>query len=307
MSALIKKITFITLLGCTLISCTQSNFDQLKNIQNVVGAVSGVNSVGSQSTGNQNSNNDVVSSGISTLLMYSKDDTLEEELAVGKIFAAQILGASKLHADLKLQNYVNKVGRHVASQSERANLPWTFGVINTSSINAFSAPGGYVLITKGLFDLLQTEDELASVLGHEIAHVCRKHYYNVVKKQKLIEFGTKVGASASGIGQSDQLINMLQGIVGKVMARGLDKSSEYEADRDGMVLAARAGYDASALANVLEILEAKGKADSTMALLFATHPAPDDRITELVSVITPELDLDAVPSAAKDRILVFKK
>jgi predicted Zn-dependent protease len=256
-----------------------------------------------KSTSDQKNKADTLKSGLGAIGSLLKEETVEEELAVGKTVAAQVLGAAKLHPDQKIQNYVNLIGRHIASQSERADLPWTFAVIDTSSVNAFAAPGGYILITKGLFDLLQTEDELAAVLGHEVSHVIKKHHFNIVKKQKIVEFGSKAVSN----GNDNELAKKLSGMVGEMMARGLDKSAEYEADRDGVVLSTRAGYDSSALMSVFDKLELQNKTDASgMKLLFATHPSPNDRRVELVKVITPEIEAAANPSSAKDRILKVK-
>jgi len=94
--------------------------------------------------------------------------TDEEELAIGRQAAGNLLGAAPLVNDLKLQQYVNLVGRWVASRSERADLNWRFGVVDSNDLNAFAAPGGYIFVTKGLYRLLHNESELAGVLAHEM-------------------------------------------------------------------------------------------------------------------------------------------
>ena len=115
-----------------------------------------------------------------------KNPSKEEEVALGREITGSILGAAPLVKDEALQKYVNQVGRWVASQSERADLPWKFGVIESTDLNAFAAPGGYVLITKGLYQKLQNEAQLAGVLGHEIAHIVKKHQLKVLQKQQLL-------------------------------------------------------------------------------------------------------------------------
>lgn len=92
-----------------------------------------------------------------------------DEIKAGREITAIYLGAAPLLEDASAQRYVNLVGRHLADQSSRPALPWTFGILATESVNAFSAPGGFVLLTQGLMDLLETEDELAAILAHEIA------------------------------------------------------------------------------------------------------------------------------------------
>ncbi len=99
----------------------------------------------------------------------------EQERAIGQQVAGRLLGQYPLVADAKLQQYVNKVGRWVAQQSDRPDLPWVFGMIDSPAVNAFAMPGGYVFVSKGLYQQLASEAELAGVLGHEIAHVQQKH------------------------------------------------------------------------------------------------------------------------------------
>ena len=99
----------------------------------------------------------------------------ENEIAVGREVAGRTLGAAPLVADPELQAYVNRVGRWVAAQTERPDLPWHFGVIDSPAINAFAAPGGYVLVTRGLYEILDNEAQLAGVLGHEISHITGRH------------------------------------------------------------------------------------------------------------------------------------
>ena len=90
----------------------------------------------------------------------------KEEIAVGREVAGRTLGAAPLVPDPELQAYVNRVGRWIAMQSERPDLPWHFGVLDTASVNAFAAPGGFIFVTRGLLETVGTEAELAGVLAH---------------------------------------------------------------------------------------------------------------------------------------------
>ena len=109
----------------------------------------------------------------------------EEEVAIGRQAAGNILGAAPLVKDAKLQQYVNRVGRWIASQSERPDLDWHFGVIESNDLNAFAAPGGYIFVTKGLYRSLQSESELAGVLAHEVGHVIKKHHLKILQQSRL--------------------------------------------------------------------------------------------------------------------------
>ena len=217
-----------------------------------------------------------------------KNPSQAEEIALGRNITGSLLGAAPLVKDEALQQYVNKVGRWVASQSERADLPWKFGVIESADLNAFAAPGGYVLITKGLYQKLTNEAQLAGVLGHEIAHVVKKHQLKVLQKQQLLNFGA--GKLGDLLGKNDKLAKKAISSGAEISARSLDKDAEFEADRMGMVLATRAGYDAYGLAEVLQTIGQTNKADSSVALLFKTHPAPDERLAKLGDSVGSKLD-----------------
>lgn len=216
-----------------------------------------------------------------------KSPSRDEEIAIGREVTGSLLGAAPLVKDDVLQQYVNKVGRWVASQSERPDLPWHFGVIESNDINAFAAPGGYVLVTKGLYQTFQNEAQLAGVLGHEIAHIVKKHQLKVMQKQALLDMGA--GLLGDKFGNS-KLSKKAISTGAEISARNLDKSAEYEADRMGMMLAYRAGYDVYGLPEVLQNMAQINKGDNSVALLFKTHPLPDDRLTQLGESAGTQLD-----------------
>jgi predicted Zn-dependent protease len=209
----------------------------------------------------------------------------KDEIAMGHEIAGRMLGAAPLVADPELQAYVNRVGRWVALQTERPDLPWHFGVLDTSTINAFAAPGGYVLITRGLYEILDNEAQLAGVLGHEIGHIVRRHHITVMQKSAALSAGTKLAQRDDRA----QIINNMIGTGAEVFARGLDKSAEFEADAIGVVLAARAGYSPYGLVDVLQKLAAHGASDASLALLFKTHPLPGDRLSQLGEQLAPRV------------------
>jgi predicted Zn-dependent protease len=217
-----------------------------------------------------------------------QNPTQEEEIAIGREITGSLLGAAPLVKDAALQKYVNSVGRWVASQSERADLPWHFGVIDSEDINAFSAPGGYVVITKGLYRKLNNEAQLAGILGHEIGHVVKKHQLKVIQKQQLLNKGA--GLLSEKFAKDNKLANKAIGTGAEISARGLDKSAEYEADRLGISVATRAGYDAYGLVDVLQNLTQTSKNDGSVALLFKTHPMPEERLVALSDAVGSKLD-----------------
>ena len=217
-----------------------------------------------------------------------KKPSRAEEIQLGRQITGNILGAAPLVKDPELQKYVNQVGRWVASQSERPYLPWHFGVIESEDLNAFAAPGGYVLITKGLYRQLKSESELAGVLGHEIGHVIKKHHLKLLQKQQLLNVGA--GLLSGKLGKENSTVQKVIGSGAEISARSLDKSGEYEADRIGVILAGRAGYEPFGLPEVLQTIGHAGKDDGRVALLFKTHPHPDDRLATLGDAIGNRLD-----------------
>ena len=99
---------------------------------------------------------------------------------------------ARLWNDAEAQRRVNRIGRWVASQTSRPDLPWTFGVIDTPEVNAYAAPGGFVLVARGLYELLSSDSEVAAVLGHEISHCVQSDHYNVIRKQELASYGKEL-------------------------------------------------------------------------------------------------------------------
>lgn len=222
-----------------------------------------------------------------------------EEAQIGRQIAGNLLGAAPLVRDDTLQRYVNRVGRWVALQSERPDLNWQFGVIDTNDLNAFAAPGGYIFVTRGLYKKLNSEAELAGVLGHEIGHVLRKHHLKLLQKsQGIAALGGLLGRKLKN---ESEVVQNLIGNGAEVVARGLDKDAEYEADRIGLVLSARAGYDAYALPAVLAEIGHVAKTDQSVSLLFKTHPLPEDRLSKLAEAVSDKLDALPEGQSGADR------
>ena len=217
---------------------------------------------------------------VRTLNKAAREPDEKEEIAIGQDVAARLVGAAPLVSDASIQQYVNRVGRWLALQSERPDLPWRFGVLEAPQVNAFAVPGGTIFITRGLLARTTSEAELAGVLSHEIVHVVKKHHLKAIQK------GAMASLSADAAGAA--LTNVNSEARGKLIAfgtemysRGLDKGDELEADRLGVVIAARGGYDAYGLPAVLQTLQAMNAQDSALALMFKTHPAPAERLDAL--------------------------
>jgi beta-barrel assembly-enhancing protease len=221
---------------------------------------------------------------VKTVGKATREIPQDEEIALGRDVAARLLGAAPLVDDPRLQRYVNHVGRWLASQSERPDLPWQFGVLEAPEVNAFAVPGGTIFITRGLLARMTSEAELAGVLAHEIMHVVRKHHLKAIQKGALASLGSQA-ASAAISDLNPEAKRKLAAFGTEMYSRGLDKGDELEADRLGVVIAARGGYDPYGLPAVLQSLQAANPADSAVALMFKTHPAPGERL----GALEPEL------------------
>ncbi len=229
-----------------------------------------------------------------SLAQATTEPTEQQEAEIGQQWAATLVGASPLVHDAAPERYLNRVGRWVASRSERPDLPWRFGILDSEDINAFSTPGGYVFVTRGLVVRLRSESELAGVLGHEITHVVRRHQLHAMRTASGIAAGANwLSQYVPQNGATGIVSGRLVGGVKEIMQRGLDKSDEYEADRDGVVLAARAGYDPYGLPGVLQMLQGLNPQDSSVALLFATHPSPGARLDALDRAMGTHFDVYA--------------
>ena len=227
-----------------------------------------------------------------------KEFSQEDEIGLGNALTASFLGASPLHADANLQRYVNRVGRWIALQSGRPDLPWTFSVIDTETINAFAMPGGSIIVSSGLIKRLGSESELAGVLAHEIAHVVKKHQLAAIQANMKADFWKGVGTSVAadqvriGGGAGRQIGDMAKPYIldaaGNLIKDGfflrpLDRGLESEADHLAVVLATRAGYDPYGLAGAMQMLAQLGRGDA--ASIFSTHPSPADRLADIEKIM----------------------
>ncbi|MCP4429416.1 MAG: M48 family metalloprotease [Gammaproteobacteria bacterium] len=221
------------------------------------------------------------------LTELDKDISTEEEIQIGEQMISGILGAAPVVANPQLQKYVNDVGAWVARQTVRDDLPWHFAVIDSGGINAFAAPGGYIVLTRGLFKLIENEAQLAGVLAHEVGHVVGKHHLiavkNSMKQEYWVGLGTKLLGTPEGL---TRLVNA--GL--KLYATGLDREYEYLADSRAVVFSARAGYDPYAFLNVLAAIDNINPSEESLTVLLKTHPPTQDRISRLLTKMDGKLN-----------------
>jgi predicted Zn-dependent protease len=245
-----------------------------------------------------------------SLLAQSQGEIDEpKEIEIGRQLAAVLLGSKPLLADAPLQRYVNQLGRWIALQSSRPLLPWTFAVLDDPGFNAFAAPGGFVFITKGLVDRVD-EAELAGILAHEITHVTERHHLAALRSK------ARAGIATQLLGSQIRTGNAVGGMVSQQMlslgrslySSGLDQGDEFDADRQGVTLAARSGFDPFGLPGVLQQLRTQAPDNPLFALSLSTHPPAQQRLELLEQAMGHKLDaLGGKPSVRIEQRLAQKR
>lgn len=216
------------------------------------------------------------------------------EARVGAEAAALLLGVFPLLPDSEIQAYVNRVGLWLALHGERAELPWRFAVLDSDTLNAFHAPGGYVFVTKGLVLAMGDEAELAAVLAVEIAHVQRGHAAAAPGPHPAGAGGE--GEPPGWIGApedaapSPALLDVVREQAAERYAGGLPAAAVHRADADAAVLLARSGYDPYALLDALVTLESIRPRSRAVRLYADAHPPAGERIDRLDSMVEGSLD-----------------
>ncbi|MEX6503838.1 M48 family metalloprotease [Pseudomonas zhanjiangensis] len=216
----------------------------------------------------------------------------QEELELGRRYSQEILKQYPRYPDEKLQAYVQQVGERVARHSHRSQLDYRFTVVDSPDINAFALPGGYIYIHRGLLAYLNSEAELAAVLGHEVGHVTARHSVQQQSQSSAWNVLGQAVAIGTGIGAVGDLTNVL----GNAVVRGYGRDMELEADGLGAQYLARSGYDPQAMIEVVKVLKSQedfardqaatqgqeGRAASGYHGLFDTHPDNDQRLQQVL-------------------------
>jgi len=213
-----------------------------------------------------------------------KTTTLNEadEDAMGQSVAMTLTSRYGLNDDETLARYVNLVGLTVASATPRPDGNWVFGVINSSEVNAYAGPNGYILITKGALAKMQDEAELAGVLAHECAHVANQDGLNAVKNAGYLDAGMEAGKGADqNFAKFGQLTD---GVVDVVIKKGYSRDQEMTADVNAVKFLVAAGYDPNSYLHFLQRVKAAG-GGSAGSSLMSTHPGLDQRIAKVSSQI----------------------
>jgi len=221
-----------------------------------------------------------------------EDITPEQEYYIGRAVGATILAQYSPYAEPGPTEYLNLLGRTLSFASDR---PETFGgyhflILDSEEINAFAAPGGLIFISLGLLACADSEDTVAAILAHEIAHVVEQHGLQAIKKSRVTSALTSVAIASAQTAGSDELAKLttvfedsIGDITSTLVNSGYSRAFEKEADLMAVEILKRVGYDPNALVRMLEVMESRlepGGRD------FAkTHPEPEVRIAEIRKVL----------------------
>lgn len=215
----------------------------------------------------------------------------QNEITLGRKTHKEILQQFSVYDNPELQAYVSSVGEELAKNSHRSNLIYRFTVLDSKDVNAFALPGGYIYITRGLMAYLNSEAELAAVLGHEIGHVTARHSVRQYSATQLTGIGTVLASIF--IPGMNQVGSQLMQVLGTALLRGYGREHELEADKLGAEYVARTNYDTESMLDVIRVLKnqetfetqrakSEGREPRIYHGLFSTHPDHDTRLQEIV-------------------------
>jgi predicted Zn-dependent protease len=227
-----------------------------------------------------------------------------QEIEMGKQAAEQVAQTIPRVDDPKLQAYVSSVGMRIAKASQRPNLPWSFTVLDDPSVNAFALPGGPIFITRGLLTYLNSEAELAGVLGHEIGHVNARHSAQQISKAEVAQVGLGVGSilapNLAGLAQA-------AGAGLQLLFLKYSRDAERQADEIGFGYMVQQGYDPRQMVELFKTLDRSSKAESgggaRLPEWLATHPDPSNREKVAAERVAALKNPPARPEVDRDRYL----
>ena len=218
-------------------------------------------------------------SGAVSILGSASEMDYKSERTIGESLALEGFRRYGLPVkDKALQEYVNLVGNAVARNSVRPNIPYNFVVVESPLQNAFSCPGGIIFISSGLLKTIQSEDQLAGVLAHEVAHVGHKHALKSIQRAQFFNGVGKITAATMEGKKGKEFENMIGGLQETLFDKGLDQNMEFEADKSALETAYRTGYDPNGFVEVLKKLQGIQSRSTQKGSWFSTHPPLGQRI-----------------------------
>lgn len=198
------------------------------------------------------------------------------EIRIGRQAAAQVDRENQIISDPILNNWVNSIGANLTQYRARPDITYTFKILDTNDVNAFSLPGGFIYLNYGLLNFVNSDDELAGVMGHEMGHVERRHQITLNAKAQIINVILGILSMAS------PFVWRFGNLIDSLSVYKLSRVDELQADQYGLLLMTRAGYDPDGMISFMERLGSKGHGSSDLLnKYFETHPEPAPRVAHL--------------------------
>lgn len=223
----------------------------------------------------------------------------KDEIALGQKTDTDIQAQYGFYADSSLNEYVRKVGMQLSPHTHLPNLSYHFVIIDTPVVNAFAAPGGYIYVTRGILAIMNSEAELAAVLGHELGHVNARHSVKKLSELYLVQLGMTVGSALS---KTFAKLSGLSGVGIQLLFLKFSRDDEREADALGVEYARKASYNPAEMVSFFSSLQKFGDLSGGKSLpgFLSTHPLTSERIQNVKSMLKGE---DGLLSVERDAYL----
>ncbi len=231
---------------------------------------------------------DLIVSTTESVSKVTEQITPENEYYIGRATAAIILNDYNLYNEPNLTKYLNKICGAITINSEKPDLynGYYVAVLDSDEINAMATPGGHILITRGLLKCTSNEEELASVIAHEIAHIQKQHSISAIKTSRFKDLSLNVASLAINESDNDEAKQIMSvfgdsvdDVVSSLVLNGFSQEQEFEADSYALELLNNAGYNPHSIVNMLKTLE-QNQANHKRGFV-KTHPEPKKRIKKI--------------------------
>jgi predicted Zn-dependent protease len=208
--------------------------------------------------------------------------SVEDEIAIGKQANAQVQTQVREFRDQQTNAYLRALGQRLVRQAPGPKYPYSFSTADYREINAFALPGGPVWIHRGVLHAATNESQVAGVLAHEIAHIAQRHAADQLTSVALTKWGLSLLGAVLGNSGGAGAAQIAAGLLANGFFLKFSRDDEREADRVGLDIMRRAGWDGRGMVELFEVLRRESSRDpGSVEVFFSSHPSPQDRIAQL--------------------------